>query len=143
MHARDVAQQLEALAGSREDFATLTYDLTDSWLAAGIGIEVVEPVLRFMENHPSLDYGSPGSLVHFVERFNGPAYLEALSASLERTPTAHTAWMLNRVANAAPTQETRAMFIALMERATRNPAASEDAVAALTRFLDCQRGLMR
>lgn len=33
MHARDVVEQLEALAGSREDFATLTYDLTDSWLA--------------------------------------------------------------------------------------------------------------
>jgi hypothetical protein len=84
----------------RGDFAALTDDLVHAWIAGGVGIEAVEPVLRFMESHPSLDFGSPGPLVHFIERFNGDAYVDALRASLERTPTPHTAWMFNRVANA-------------------------------------------
>jgi hypothetical protein len=56
-----------------------------------------------MESHPSLDFGVPGPLVHFVERF----------------------------------------YVDLMERARRNPAASEDAVAALTDYLEFQREVMR
>jgi hypothetical protein len=142
VQASDITIQLEAISGS-DDFAARTYDLTQAWLAAGAGIEAVEPVLLFMERHPSLDFGSPGPLVHFVERFNGAAYLDALSASLERTPTAHTAWMLNRVANGAPTREARLALVDLMERTRRNPAASEDAIAALTHFLEHQRTAVR
>lgn len=59
--------------------------------------EAVEPILRFMEGHPDIEYGTPGYLVHFVEHF--PAYEEKLMASIERQPTPHTEWMLNRVIN--------------------------------------------
>lgn len=142
MQISDITDQLEALARSRDDFAARTCDLTEAWLAAGVGIEAVEAVLRFMESQPSLDFGSPGPLVHFVERFNGEAYRDALRASLERKPTSHTAWMLNRVANGARTREGRIDLIDLMERARRNPAASEEAVIALTRFLERQRKLL-
>jgi hypothetical protein len=137
----DLTDQLEVLARSPNDFVARTYDLTEAWLAAGVGVEAVEAVLRFMESHSSLDFGSPGPLVHFVERFNGERYLDTLRASLERKPTFHTAWMLNRVANVAATRGARTALIELMERAQRNPAASEEAVAALTRFLERQRKL--
>ena len=30
-----------------------------------------EAILRFMEKHPSVDYGAIGALVHFVERYYG------------------------------------------------------------------------
>jgi hypothetical protein len=140
---QDVIGQLEAIAGSGDDFAARTYDLTQAWVAAGAGIEAVEPILRFMERHPSLDFGSPGPLVHFVERFNGAAYLDALRASLERTPTAQTAWMLNRVANGAPTREARLALVDLMERVRRNPAATKEAIVALTHFVEQQRTAAR
>jgi hypothetical protein len=62
--------------------------------------------------------------------------------SHQRKPTVHTAWMLNRVANGDRTREARTVLIELMERAQHNPAASEEAVAALRRFLVQQRKLL-
>lgn len=38
------------------------------------GIEAVEPLLQFMERHPLSDFGSPGSIVHFVETFYKQGY---------------------------------------------------------------------
>src|SRR5262245_31321139 len=74
-------------------------------------LTTVVTVLRFMENNPSLDYGSPGALVHFVERFSGPAYEIELLASLMRRPTDHTVWMLNRVINGTPSIAEREKLI--------------------------------
>jgi hypothetical protein len=131
-------EQLEALSGSGDDFVARAYELTDAWVAAGAGIEAVEPVLRFMEAHASTDFGAPGPLVHFVERFHGAAYREVLTASLGRLPTAHTAWMANRVLNGTTAPEERARLIEVMERARLHPAADAEAVAALTGFLERQ-----
>ncbi len=93
--ATDVARDLEAISGSGGELVACVHELTESWIAVGVGIETVEPVLRFMEAHASIDFGSPGPLVHFVERFAGARYVEALIASLDRRPTSHTAWMMN------------------------------------------------
>lgn len=59
----------------------------------------VEPVLRFMEANRHRELGMPGPLVHFLEKV--PGYDKELIRSLERTPTQHTVWMLNRLINAA------------------------------------------
>jgi hypothetical protein len=40
--------------------------VVDAWTVAGAGPEAVEPIPRFMEAHPSIDYGVPGALVHFL-----------------------------------------------------------------------------
>jgi len=55
-------------------------------------VSAVQTILRFMEENPALDYGTPGALVHFVETFSG--YDEELYASLARRPTEHTVWMV-------------------------------------------------
>jgi len=39
----------------------------DQWMRAGVKEEAIEPILRFMERHPDLDFGMPGHLVHFLE----------------------------------------------------------------------------
>ena len=52
-----------------------------------------------MERHPLTDFGSPGPIVHFVERFYKKGYEEELLLSLKRMPTLHTVWMLNRIIN--------------------------------------------
>ena len=31
--------------------------------------DLVDPVLDFISKHPEVDFGAPGELVHFVERF--------------------------------------------------------------------------
>src|SRR5262245_39945473 len=66
------------------------------------GVEDVSPAFRqifeFFERFPNADHGSPGPLVHLIERFV-PAYLAELVLSVERRPTLPTLWMLNRVLN--------------------------------------------
>jgi hypothetical protein len=93
--AKQVADDLEGIA-SADEFESRAYELRDAWEAAGADVETVEPILRFIEAHPKIDFGSPGPLVHFVERFYRKGYEAKLVDSFERQPTAHTAWMLNR-----------------------------------------------
>ena len=62
-------------------------------------IDYVDAILRFMEKNPDLDYGMPGPAVRFVERFFMKGYETLLLESINRTPTVHTLWMLNRIIN--------------------------------------------
>jgi hypothetical protein len=102
-------------------------------------MESVEPVLRFMEEHSEIDFGMPGALVHFVERFYGPAYESLVVESIRRRPTPHTAWMLNRLINGAKTAERRSRFLAVMNEARLHPSADPETPAELADFLDWQR----
>ncbi|MBW9212974.1 MULTISPECIES: hypothetical protein [Terrabacteria group] len=72
---------------------------------SGIGIEAVEPLLQFIERHPLSDFGTPGSIVHFVEKFYKQGYEPLLISSVKRCPTMHTVWMLNRVKNGEQEQQ--------------------------------------
>ena len=51
------------------------------------------------ERHPIAYFGDPGAIVHFIEQFGGE-YEVSLAASVKRTPTSTTVWMLNRCINA-------------------------------------------
>jgi hypothetical protein len=134
MTPEDIAQDLSRLA-SADDFSARSAELTDEWSAAGAGVQSVEPILRFMEDHPAIDFGTPGPLVHFVEVFFGHDYEQRLVESIQRTPTPHTLWMLNRVINGTRVAEARHGYIQLMECARSNPLAAEDGREAAERFL--------
>jgi hypothetical protein len=96
-------------------------DLTDGWKAAGFGVDTVEPVLRIMEAHPDWDFGAPGALVHYVERFYRRGYEAMLIASLKRRPTSHTLWMLNRVINGEKDVQNKRKFVALLASIAGDP----------------------
>jgi len=40
--------------------------------------DLVAPILEFISEHPEVDFGSPGYLVHFVERFYHQGYEDLL-----------------------------------------------------------------
>ena len=61
--------------------------------------ELVAPILEIIESNPDIDFGTPGDLVHFVEKFYKKGYEEKLISSLKRMPTVHTVWMLHRIIN--------------------------------------------
>ena len=42
------------------------WTLAENWETRGVGPEAIEPILRFMEANPGLDFGAPGPLVHFL-----------------------------------------------------------------------------
>jgi hypothetical protein len=133
----EISQQLNHLA-SAQDFLERSAELTDAWSAAGVGVEAVERTLRFMEDHPEVDVGTPGPLVHFVEAFAGRGYEQRLVESIQRLPTPQTLWMLNRLINGTRAAEARRSYIELLLRARSNPRASAEVQAAAERYLSYQ-----
>jgi hypothetical protein len=115
-NAEKIAAELEEIATS-PDFIWQSGKLVQSWDAAKYGIEIVEPILAFMEKHPEIDFGAPGALVHFVEDFHLRGYEALLIASIERRPTQHTVLMLNRVVNGTNDTETKQRYLAALEQA--------------------------
>jgi hypothetical protein len=67
--AEDVRSQLETIC-SEPDFTERTGELVRTWHSeAGINARaMIEGALTFIEEHPELDLGSPGPLVHRLEQ---------------------------------------------------------------------------
>ncbi len=59
---------------------------------------LIPSLFRFIERFPDVDLGSPGPIVHALERMEG-RYEQELKRSIERTPTRLTLWMVNRLIN--------------------------------------------
>ena len=78
---------------------SVIYDSIDAITNAGYKSEAIEPLLQLFERHPIAYFGDPGAIVHFIEQFSGE-YEDSLAASVKRTPTSTTVWMLNRCINA-------------------------------------------
>ncbi len=135
MTPKEISEQLERIACA-EDFASSSTDLTDDWRTANVGFEAVEPILQFIEKHPSIDFGLPGALTHFVERFYGNGYERELLESISRNPTQQTIWMLNRVINGTKTPAEKQQLVAAMADAKLHPKADPDTLSQINKFLE-------
>lgn len=93
-------RKIEASIDEEDEADTLVmYGSVEAITNAGYSSEAVEPLLQLFERHPMAYFGDPGAIVHFIEQFGGE-YENALAASVKRTPTSTTVWMLNRCINA-------------------------------------------
>jgi len=137
MTPQEITDGLLSIATST-DFVRGSYDLTDRLAAESGGIETVEPILRFMEGHPLLDFGTPGPLVHYLEGFYGNGYEERLIESIKRQPTSHTAWMLNRIINGTEESTRKRLLIQTMSEAEKHhladPSTSQQIAAFISRL---------
>ena len=134
MDARQFRGELEAIKSSA-DFGAASSSLVDRWSAAGVGLEAVVPILQFMESHPGIEYGKPGRLVHFVERFYGHGYEDLLVESVARHPTWITVWMLNRLINGTQDLAIRRRYVRMMMLAAANPQADQRTIEQARHFL--------
>lgn len=82
-----------------DDFEMIEEECVEKLEEEGYGFEAVEPLLKLMERHPLADFGMPGAIVHFAERYYKSGYEEILYQSVKRSPSMHTVWMLNRICN--------------------------------------------
>ncbi|MEN2776266.1 hypothetical protein ABCY62_14670 [Acetivibrio clariflavus] len=73
--------------------------------------EAVEPIIKLIESNPDVDFGSPGPLVHFLEKFDENQYYSKLVESIKRSPTVHTLFMLNRIINGVDGVKKRSIWI--------------------------------
>lgn len=134
MNAQEIAGQLEGIAND-PDFADRSEQLVEAWIASGVGSEAIVPVLRFMEDNPQIDYGMPGALVHFIERFYRGGYEEELVDSIRRKPTSHTVWMFNRIINGTKAPDVRQNYIAELERAKEHQPMDQATLERINHFL--------
>ena len=79
-----IIQKMEAGMQDNEDFETVMMDCMEEIEENYNQLDSVQPLLRLMERHPLTDFGSPGPIVHFVERFYKKGYEEELLLSLKK-----------------------------------------------------------
>ena len=77
----------------------LADEVMDAMEAYPQPFDLVDPILDFISEHPEVDFGSPGYLVHFVERFYHQGYEDLLMEVVGKSPTLHNIWMLHRCYN--------------------------------------------
>jgi hypothetical protein len=100
--------------------------------------ELFPHAFRFFEDHAEADLGMPGPLVHFLEQFH-PQYLDELCASVARTPTIYTIWMLNRILNGKPPKATRQRLIDLLRQVVGKSSAASVVKEEAQQILDRQK----
>lgn len=66
-----------------DDFIDICYELADELNDLPNPLEVVEIILRLIEDNPDTDFGTPGPLVHFAEKFHKRGYEENLLSPLK------------------------------------------------------------
>ena len=127
-----IIQKMEAGMQDNEDFETVMMDCMEEMEENYNQLDSVRPLLRLMERHPVTDFGSPGPIVHFVERFYKKGYEEELLLSLKRMPTLHTVWMLNRLINGTDQAE---VYLDLLKEISENASYDKEIREEALHFL--------
>ena len=78
-----------------------TSEILDEMYDNETGEECVEFLINFMSDNPNIDYGMPGPIVHFIEKYPIEYYLEFLLKAIAKKPNDTLLWMLNRITNVA------------------------------------------
>jgi hypothetical protein len=129
----EVVRELETLPYVSGDVQTLE-ELMERLRGADGAERAVGPILRFLETHPDDDVGAPGPLVHFVEKFYRRGYEAQLVDSVQRSPTLHSLWMLNRLINGSKGRE-KARYRAVMKAVAQGRTVRTDVRALADEFL--------
>lgn len=95
-------------------------------------------IFNIMEMYPELDYGMPGPVVHFMESYYRKGYEEILLRSVQKMPTSHTVWMLNRVIN-DPKLNDRERYIEVLKLSLNRDDISQVARMDIENFLKYQQ----
>ena len=127
-----IIQKMESGMQDSEDFETVMMDCMEEIEENYNQLDSVQPLLRLMERHPLTDFGSPGPIVHFVERFYKKGYEEELLLSLKRMPTLHTVWMLNRLINGTDQAE---VYLELLKEISENTSYDKEIREEALHFL--------
>ena len=130
-----VARALENAPAGQADYTEYLASVLNGVEEIGDPSELFRCAFRFFENHCTADLGTPGPLVHFVERFY-PQYLEDLCVSVKRRPTMYTVWMLNRILNGHVPIATRERLIDLLRSVVDNPTTDAVVRDQSRQFLD-------
>jgi hypothetical protein len=143
MTYEEVIDGLRSLAAQEFDLSNVNgrgmerlYELTEALMALPAPERAIPALFAVMERLPESDLGSPGPLVHTLEKL--PGYEAELVNSVRRQPTPLSVWMVNRILNTDLSGEGRSEWVALLEMAATHPAASGTVRVDVADFLRLQ-----
>lgn len=110
--------------------------MTDAVMSAAAPENAIPELFGVMERLPDADLGSPGPLVHTLERLHG--YRDELVRSVRRQPSLLSVWMVNRILNANLSEDARRSYMTLLNEAHRHPNASESVREVARGFIEFQ-----
>jgi hypothetical protein len=144
MNYQQIIESLNGLKAEDFDFNRAEADgqqrlywLTDELLQQPNPERAIPALFAVMERMPDVDLGSPGPLVHTLEKIN--SYESGLVASLHRTPCLLSVWMVNRVLNATKNSERRQSWLNLLDSVAKNPATVPEVRQAALGFIKFQK----
>ena len=94
-------------------------------------------VFALLERFPDAEFGTPGALIHEVER--RPGFEDELEQSLARQPTFLSVSMVNRLMNLTEDAQTLLRWSTVLESVTRHARAPDWVQKAASRYLEHQR----
>jgi hypothetical protein len=129
---KDIGELIDKLNDSIStgDFDDAAEEVVQRLERTTLGIDAIEPILKLMEDNPKFDFGAPGALTHFVERFHKDGYEQRLIESLQRRPTEHTVFMLSRVIWGSR-GDTRRYYCGVLTRLLRLPDLDQGVIASI------------
>ena len=131
---QEIAKIEESIDEYDEADTLVMYDSINAITNAGYKSEAVEPLLQLFERHPTTYFGDPGAIVDFIEQFSGE-YENSLAASVKRTPTSTTIWMLNRCINAGEHTEE---FVDILKEIAGRTDVDKNIKESAQEFVDFQ-----
>jgi hypothetical protein len=120
------------------DFICLQYDIVDEMEKDEVGFEITQDIFELMEKHPLVEFGTPGPLTHFIEKFyndNQEQYQTILKKSVGEKPTIHTVWLLNRVINGTKGQ-IKTELTQIMESISKDESLNKEIREVAENFLE-------
>ena len=134
----DFIKRLE-LSISQDNIIDVAYEITEDLQERPDAFLAVGPILKILEANPDVDFGTPGPLVHFVEKFYKQGYEELLVDSIKRCPTELTIWMLNRIINGSKGEQ-KAYFLQILKNVTTISTVNEGIKALSYQFISSHEG---
>jgi len=123
-----ILAELAALKASDfdDEFAGLEKlnGLTDELMAQPQPERAIPALFAVMERMPATEMGTPGPLVHTLERMRG-RYEQELVESIKRQPAGLSIWMVNRILNGTRDSRQRQIYLDLLRIAAEHPKAPE------------------
>ena len=127
MTLQDTIDELDAFVPSQEeqeDVARLRA-LTDRLASIEQVQAAIPALLRVFERFPGALLGSPGPVVHCIERCGLEAFLPMLLQSFGTRPTRMTLWMLERCLRSHPSPPSRLSILQTLSDVGKAPKGVE------------------
>ncbi len=99
----------------------------------------VKPLIKIIQENPEFDFGNPGEIVFFLEKYDEEKYDKILVESVMEKPTEHTIFMMNRIINGA-SEEKKSEYIELYMKILCDNRINDELKKIIKEFLEFQKG---